>query len=243
MLDNISDGRLTLGLGLGYVEKEFEAFGVPMNERAGRLIETLRFLDRFLSADEPIDFECPFFEVSDWQPIPQPIQEPRPPLWVGGWGEKQLERSLKFGDAWVPGVVADLEGVAARKETQRAFAESAGVNWETIPHPLMREAVIGETDAEVRERREYLHRTYVDEYSGEFDHHLLSGDDVTDFEQLASDRFLYGTPDGVVAQIESMRERFPLDQLALRFHHSGMPKDHVEEQIRLFGDEVIPAID
>ncbi|MFB6312034.1 MAG: LLM class flavin-dependent oxidoreductase [Salinirussus sp.] len=243
MVDMISNGRLTLGVGLGYVQKEFDAFGVPMDERAGRLIETLRFLDRFLTADEPIDFECPFFTFEDWQPLPSPVQEPRPPLWVGGWGEKQLSRSVKFGDAWVPGVVADIDGVAQRKQTQREFAEEAGIDWDEIDHPLMREAVIGETDAEVTERLEYLHRTYVDEYGGEFDHHLLAGDDVTDFEELATDRFLWGTPAQIIEQIEDMRERIPVDQLALRFHHSGMPLDLVEDQIRLFGDEVLPAFE
>jgi len=156
MLDVISDGRLTLGVGLGYVEKEFDAFGVPMDERAGRMIEGLRFLDRFLAAEEPISFECPFFSVEDWQPLPETVQDPRPPLWVGGWGDKQIARSVRFGDTWVPGVVADLEAVQVRKEKQRKHVEESGQNWDEIEHPLMREAVIGETEAEVLERKEYL---------------------------------------------------------------------------------------
>lgn len=242
MLDVISDGRLTLGVGLGYVEKEFEAFDVPMDERAGWMIEGLRFLDEFLSAseDESITFECPFFSVEDWQPLPETIQDPRPSLWVGGWGDKQLQRSVSFSDAWVPGVVADLEAVEVRKEKQRRMVEDSEQDWGEIDHPLMREAVIGETEDVVRERKEYLHRTYVDEYGGEFSHPLMSADTVRDFEELADDRFVYGTPEQIVEQIEDMQDRFALDHLALRFHHSGMPKDLVEEQIRLFGEEVVP---
>ena len=243
MLDNISDGRLTLGVGLGYVEKEFEAFGVPMDERAGRLIEGIQFIDEFLSSEEPISYECPFFEVEDWQPLPQTIQKPRPPLWIGGWGDRQLSRSVKFSDAWVPGVVADLEAVEVRKEKQREMVEDSDQDWESMDHPLMREAVIAETEAEVMERKEYVHRTYLDEYGGEFSHPLMTADSVEDFEELADDRFVYGTPEQVVEQIEEMRERFPLNQLTLRFHHSGMPKDMVEDQIRLFGEEVIPQFD
>ncbi|SEW31299.1 LLM class flavin-dependent oxidoreductase [Natrinema salifodinae] len=240
MLDNISNGRLTLGVGLGYVEEEFEAFDVPMDERAGRMIEGLRFLDEFLSSDEPISFKCPFFEVEDWQPLPSTVQEPRPDLWVGGWGDKQIARSVKFSDAWVPGVVADLGIVEDRKEEQREHIEDSDQNWDEIEHPLMREAVIAETEEEVMERKEYVHRTYVDEYGGEFSHPLMTADSVEDFEELADDRFIYGTPEQIVEQIESIRERFPLDHLTLRFHHSGMPKDLVEDQIRLFGEEVIP---
>ena len=243
MLDNISDGRLTLGVGLGYVEKEFEAFGVPMDERAGRMIEGLRFLDEFLTSEEPISFECPFFEVEDWQPLPKTVQQPRPTLWVGGWGDRQINRSVTFSDAWVPGVVADLEAVETRKQKQREMIEESDQDWDELDHPLMREAVIAETEEEVQERKEYLHTTYVDEYGGEFSHPLMTADSVEDFEELADDRFIYGTPEQVIEQIEDMQERFALDQLALRFHHSGMPKDLVEKQVRLFGEEVIPAFE
>ncbi|MFB6201047.1 MAG: LLM class flavin-dependent oxidoreductase [Halorhabdus sp.] len=245
MLDNISDGRLTLGVGLGYVEEEFAAFDVPMDERAGRLIEGLRFLDEFFSAgpDETVDFDCPFFSVADWQPLPDTVQEPRPPLWVGGWGDKMVERSVKFGDAWVPGVVADLETVADRKHLQREVADDRGADYASMDHPLMREAVIAETESELESRRQYLHQTYLEEYGGEFSHPLMTADSVADFEALADDRFVYGTPDQIIEQIEAMRDRFPLDHLALRFHHSGMPKDLVEDQIRLFGQEVLPAFE
>ncbi|MFC6825148.1 LLM class flavin-dependent oxidoreductase [Halopelagius fulvigenes] len=243
MLDNISDGRLTLGVGLGYVEKEFDAFDVPMDERAGRMIEGIQFIDEFLSSDEPISFECPFFEVEDWQPLPQTVQSPRPPLWIGGWGDKQIARSVKFSDAWVPGVVADLATVEDRKRLQREHVKNSDQDWESMDHPLMREAVIAETEEEVMKRKEYLHRTYIDEYGGEFSHPLMTADSVEDFEELADDRFIYGTPEQIIEQIESMRERFPLNQLTLRFHHSGMPKDLVEDQIRLFGEEVIPAFE
>lgn len=243
MLDLISDGRLTLGVGLGYVQKEFDAFGVPMDERAGRMIEGLKFLDTFFTADGPISFDCPFFSVEDWEPLPETVQQPRPSLWVGGWGDKQIARSVRFSDAWVPGVVADLQAVEDRKAKQRTHVEKTDTAWDDIEHPLMREAVIGETEAEVEQRRQYLHRTYVDEYGGEFSHPLMTADAVEDFEALADDRFIYGTPDQVVEQIEDMRDRFPLDHLALRFHHSGMPTDLVEEQLQLFGEEVIPAFE
>lgn len=243
MLDLISNGRVTLGVGLGYVKKEFEAFGVPMDERAGRMIEGLRFLDAFLTAPagETISFECPFFSVEDWQPLPDAVQDPRPPLWVGGWGEKQLQRSVKFGDAWVPGVVVDNEGVAVRKEEQRRLLERAGGSWEEIDHPLMRDAVIADTREEALSLgEEYLYRSYVDEYGGDFEHPYVSNEELRDFETLAEDRFLVGSPAEVTAQIEDLRERMALDHLAVRFHHSGMPSSLVKEQIELFGDEVVP---
>ncbi|WP_435320997.1 LLM class flavin-dependent oxidoreductase [Haloarchaeobius sp. TZWSO28] len=241
MLDNISGGRLTLGVGLGYVEEEFDAFNVPMDERAGRMIEGIRFIEEFFEADEPLTFECPFFSVEDWEPLPDTISDPRPKLWIGGWGPKQISRSVKFSDAWVPGVVADLGIVEDRKKKQKEHVENTDQNWDEMDHPLMRECVIAETEEEVMERKQYLHTTYLDEYGGEFSHPLMTADSVEDFHELADDRFIYGTPEQIIEQIEDMQDRFELNQLALRFHHSGMPKDLVEDQIRLFGEEVIPA--
>lgn len=93
------------------------------------------------------------------------------------------------------------------------------------------------------ERKEYLHTTYVDEDGGEFSHPLMNADSVEVFEELADDRFIYGTPEQVIEQIEAIQERFPLNELTLRFHHSGMPQNLVEKQIHLFGEEVIPAFE
>jgi alkanesulfonate monooxygenase SsuD/methylene tetrahydromethanopterin reductase-like flavin-dependent oxidoreductase (luciferase family) len=245
MLDLMSEGNVTLGVGLGYVQKEFDAFQVPMDERAGRMIEGLRFLDEFLSAgaEETVDFSCPFFEVEDWHPLPETVQDPRPPLWVGGWGDRQLERSVKFGDTWVPGVVVDNAGVEERWPKCRAFAEKHGRDFDAMEHPLMREAVIAPTREEAVELgKEYLYRTYLDEYGGEFEHPYVAQEELESFEKLFGERAIYGSPAEVAEQIEDLKERFPLDHLALRFHHSGMPTDIVQEQIELFGDEVIPAV-
>jgi len=241
MLDLISHGRVTLGVGLGYVEEEFDAFGVPMDERAGRLIEGTRFLDQFLSADGPIDFDCPFFSVEEWQPLPDPVQEPRPPIWMGGWGRRQLRRSVQYADTWMPGVVVDNAGVEERWKTVEANAEELERDFDGLEHPLMRDAVIAPTHEEAVERgKQYLYQSYLDEYGGDFEHPYVGDDELETFERLADDRFLYGSPAEVAAQIEDLRERFPLDHLAVRFHHSGMPADLVRDQIELFGDEVVP---
>jgi alkanesulfonate monooxygenase SsuD/methylene tetrahydromethanopterin reductase-like flavin-dependent oxidoreductase (luciferase family) len=240
MLDLMSGGNMTLGVGLGYVEKEFDAFGVPMDERAGRLIEGCKFLDRFLSSADPIDFDSPFFSVEDWQPLPETVQDPRPPLWIGGWGDRQLQRSVRFADTWVPGVVVDNAGVEERWPKVEEYADAEGRDFGSMAHPLMREAVVAEThEAAVERGKEYLYRTYLDEYGGEFEHPYVASEELETFERLAEDRFLVGTPAEVAAQIEDLRERMPLDHLALRFHHSGMPGELVREQIELFGDEVV----
>lgn len=242
MVDQMSDGRLTLGLALGYVPEEFDAFGISMEDRAGRLIEGVRFLDEYLSATGPFTFESPFWSVEDWQPLPQSVQEPRPPLWVAGWGDKAIERAVRFGDTWLPGFVADTEGLATRQATHRAVVAEHGGDWDRIDHPIMREAVIAQTREKALELGEqYLYRSYREEYgTDDWSHPLISRNEFHDFERLAADRFLLGTPADVAADIDDLCDRLAIDHLALRFHHSGMPSDVLTDQLALFGDEVIP---
>ncbi|MFB6311651.1 MAG: LLM class flavin-dependent oxidoreductase [Salinirussus sp.] len=242
IVDQLSDGGLTLGAAMGYVPKEFDAFGVDLADRAGRLIEGLDFLDTYFTADGPFTFDSPYVSVEDWRPLPQPVQRPRPPLWVGGWGEKAIERGVKFGDAWLPGMVATNEAVEERKEYQARYADRLGVTIDAHPH--MRECVIAETSEAAQERgQKYLHENYRREYgSEEWAHPLISADVVEDFTTLAEDRFLVGTPVEIVEQVEAMTERMPVTHLGVRLHHSGMPADVLREQIELFGDEVAPEL-
>jgi alkanesulfonate monooxygenase SsuD/methylene tetrahydromethanopterin reductase-like flavin-dependent oxidoreductase (luciferase family) len=244
MVDQLSDGGLTLGAAVGYVPKEFDAFGIDMDDRAGRLIEGMNFLDAYFTADGPFDFDSPFVSVEDWRPLPQAKQDPRPPLWVGGWGEKAIQRGVTFGDAWLPGMVADNEAVRERKETQAAYADEIGVDYDAMAHPHMREGIVAETKERAMELgREYLHDNYRQEYgSDDWEHPLVSSDAVQDFDTLVEDRFLVGTPADIVAEVESMAERMPMTHLGVRLHHSGMPTDVLREQIELFGDEVAPAL-
>lgn len=245
VFDRISEGRFVLGTAIGYVEAEFEAYGIDMDERAGRYVEGMRLLDKYLSADGPIDHDGEFWSLEDWQPVPPSYQDPRPPLWVGGWGDLALKRSLALGDAWVPGATADLDGLLERKEKLRQFARNSNHEYEGREQPLMREAAIAETHEEAVELgRKYLHRAYTEEYgTDEWSHPFITQEEVDDFETLADERFLVGTPDEIIEQIDTYRDAFGMTELACRFHFPGMDHETVLKQIELFGSEVIPSFE
>lgn len=243
VFDHISEGRFIFGCGFGYVQEEFDAYGIPMEDRAGRFVEGMRLLDKYLSSEDPISFDGKMFELEDWQPIPTSYQDPRPPLWVGGWGDKQIERSVTLGEAWVPGGTADLDGLVTRKEKLEGFCEDHGEDYDEREQPLMREAVIAETTEEAMElASKTLKRTYVEEYgSDDWSHPFITQEEAQDFEKLVEDRFMVGSPDDLIEQIEKFEEHFEMDSIGLRFHHPGMKHETVQEQIELFGEEVIPS--
>ena len=102
-LDQISDGRLELGIGSGSIEDEHLRTGLPwgsFRERSERLGETLEILTQAF-ANQIVDFEGRHYAVRDMPIVPGPVQRPRPPIVVGGVGEKYtLPLVARFADVW-----------------------------------------------------------------------------------------------------------------------------------------------
>ena len=88
-LDRLSDGRLVLGVGAGWLESEFAAVGVPYRQRGRRTDEAIAML-KSLCAEDGGEF------------LPKPVQRPHPPLWIGGRSGAAVRRAARFGDAWHP---------------------------------------------------------------------------------------------------------------------------------------------
>jgi probable F420-dependent oxidoreductase len=88
-LDRLSEGRLVLGVGVGWLEAEFAAVGVPYRERGRRTDEAIAVLKAAWGPDTA-DF------------LPKPVQQPHPPLWIGGRSEAAVRRAARAGDAWHP---------------------------------------------------------------------------------------------------------------------------------------------
>ncbi len=108
-LDRISGGRLTLGLGVGTLEEEFNLLGAPFAGRGGRADDALAALRASLSRREP-SHSGPHYEYVGLVVEPHAVQD-RVPLWIGGQGERSLRRALELGDGWVP--FGPLDALAA----------------------------------------------------------------------------------------------------------------------------------
>jgi probable F420-dependent oxidoreductase len=110
-IDRLSDGRLVLGVGVGWLESEFAALGVPYRQRGRRTDEAIAML-KTLCGDDSADF------------LPKPVQRPHPPLWIGGRSDAALRRAARSGDAWHPShlTVEELRGQIPelRSECERA---------------------------------------------------------------------------------------------------------------------------
>jgi alkanesulfonate monooxygenase SsuD/methylene tetrahydromethanopterin reductase-like flavin-dependent oxidoreductase (luciferase family) len=98
-VDEVSGGRLVLGLGAGWNETEFRAFGYPFDHRISRFEEAFTIV-RTLLREGSIDFDGRFFQARDCVLLPTPARPGGPPLMVGSIGPRMLEITLPHVDAW-----------------------------------------------------------------------------------------------------------------------------------------------
>ncbi len=101
-IDVLSEGRLTVGIGAGWLKAEFDAVvTTPFAERGAVTDEYLEAF-RALWTQEHARFEGRYTRFSDLVFLPRPAQQPHPPIWVGGESGPSLRRAARFGDAWYP---------------------------------------------------------------------------------------------------------------------------------------------
>jgi probable F420-dependent oxidoreductase len=102
-LDVLSGGRAILGIGVGWLAEEFEALGIPFEERAARTSEAVRAI-RSLWKPEPEPFAGKFYRWPPLESHPKPVQQPGVPIVVGGHTEIAAKRAARYGDGFFPGI-------------------------------------------------------------------------------------------------------------------------------------------
>jgi len=100
--DVLSGGRLILGIGVGWMEEEFAALGVPpFNERGAVTDEYIAACKELWTSDDP-RFDGKYVKFRDIAFAPKPIQKPYPPIWIGGESKAALRRTVRAADGWFP---------------------------------------------------------------------------------------------------------------------------------------------
>ncbi len=130
--DVLSNGRVIVGCGAGWMKEEFEAVGAPAFEERGRVTdEYIAAFKELWTKDYPefhgkhVDFKGVLF-------APKPIKKPHPPIWIGGESDAAMRRAIRLGDAWYPGSsnpanrLDTAERVAAGIKAFQGMAEKAG---------------------------------------------------------------------------------------------------------------------
>jgi probable F420-dependent oxidoreductase len=130
-LDTVSGGRLSVGLGIGWLPEEYTCAGVPFARRGARMEEYLRCLQALWTQD-PVEFAGEFYTVPRSHAGPRPVQRPHPPLLLGGTAEAALRRAGRLAQGWIGSSRHDLSRIGACAEVVRAGARHAGRDPDTM---------------------------------------------------------------------------------------------------------------
>lgn len=127
-IDCLSRGRLIFGAGVGYHIDYFRHFGVPFEKRGRRFEETLEVIEGCWT-QETFSYKGEFFQYDGVKMSPKPYQRPRPPIWIGAFADKALERALRW-DGWCLWFPPNVRELKPKVEAMREKADKLGKkNW------------------------------------------------------------------------------------------------------------------
>lgn len=229
-LQHLSSRRVTLGMGTGYVASEFEAVGVPMEERSARYLEGVELIRRLFHEDV-VTFDGEFYSVEEFRLEPDLGQPPR--ILAGGGGvdtddgrtvRRTVRERLQYADGWIAAPMP-MDALTADWNAFAADLESRGRDPGAVDRVALQYLHLVPGDDADRARREQ--RTVYGD---------LVGPDRP--VEHAMQNWLTGTVEDVTARLDEY-ERQGFDQVIL-YPAAHTPAD-VDRQLRLYRDRLLPA--
>jgi alkanesulfonate monooxygenase SsuD/methylene tetrahydromethanopterin reductase-like flavin-dependent oxidoreductase (luciferase family) len=251
VIDTIAKGRFILGAGLGLVQKEFDAFQIPLSDAASRFTESVEILKQAWTG-RPFSFTGRHFQFTDVMITPRPVRQPRPPIWIGAMSAITLKRAGRIGDGWISDPLHHFDVMKAWGDIYKTAAARHGNTRAEIA--LLRDAWVGESRAEIERvwwphiqayHLFYLHLGFFS--SGRFNSQWepwvkdVQSDAEWTFDRVAPNRLLCGTPGEVIAEIKRYEREIGCHYMILILRHpTGPSHQETMKCIELFGRKVLP---
>ena len=241
-LDVLARGNFIFGVGLGYRDVEFDAFGVPKGQRAKRFVEYLDLVKR-LWTEESVTHHSETCHLDNVHMNLRPVQRPYPPIWIAANNDRAIDRAAHMSDAWMINPHSTIQTIRRHMALYRnALAASGKPDPEELP-------VIKEVFC-AKDRKTALEMAgpYL---AGKYQAYAKWGQDKVmpesetfdqEFESLITDRFIVGSPESCYEQLRPYWEEFGVNHLLIRTHWAGMPLSTALHSIRMISDELLPAL-
>jgi alkanesulfonate monooxygenase len=217
-MDLLSDGRLIMGMASGWYKREFDAVGVPFEQRGKIMDENLDILTRFWTEDM-VKGEWTHHKIPAGVMFPKPKQKPRPPILIGGYVDRVLKRAATVGDGWLTYFYRP-ESFAKSWAKIRGFAKEGGKDPDTLLNAAQLPIMIGKSRAAIEaEMMEWLGKEW----------------DYASWSDSTKDSAILGTVDECVAQL---KEHIAAGVQKLIF----VPYKYQMDQIEIIAREIIPRL-
>jgi alkanesulfonate monooxygenase SsuD/methylene tetrahydromethanopterin reductase-like flavin-dependent oxidoreductase (luciferase family) len=239
VVDQISGGRLTVGLALGWREEEFRAFNIPTGERVGRTEELVEICRRAWSEDR-FSFKGKYFRFERVAVTPKPAH--RLPILMGGFAEASVRRAGRLGDGFLASR-GSLSSFTKLVEMFDTGAREAGRDPAELQVGFLKNVFAtkdGKVPDEIWNAIWHQVGTYIaweNTDTPEAAYKLPPLD-----RSIVADRTIMGTPQQVVEQLTPWIEKFASRNLrpVFRLHYPGMTRAQAQPAIELFASEVMP---
>jgi probable F420-dependent oxidoreductase len=217
-LDQISSGRLILGVASGWYEREFEAVGVSFKDRGRIFLRNLDILERFWT-EQRVTGEADGMAFKNAVMLPRPVQHPRPVLLIGGYVDKVLRRVATRSDGWLT-YFYTADSFVRAWDRIRTFAAEAGRDPDSLTNVSQLPICIDETyEAADRKIREFLDRYF----------------DMAPWSESTAESSIRGTPDQCAEQLAE-HVRAGVRHIAL------VPWNYHPEQVERIAAELVPML-
>lgn len=239
-LDAMTNGRAILGVGMGYREVEFSAFGINPKERVGRVYESLDLIKRLWTQEE-VEFNGKYFQVPKVIPTAKPVQQPHPPIWIGVTSDAPVRRVAKNGYTWLMACGKDLKTLAMQSTIYKDTLLEHGHSLPAI-RPMRTDVYLSEDSSLAWKEAEPL-LTSHDGVLNQWRQDLSSTNEAADIgflEYISQKNNAVGTPDEVIKKLEMCERLLGVNFMDVRLHYVGMSIEEKVRQLRLFGEGVIP---
>ena len=217
-MDQLSNGRLILGMASGWYEREFDAVGVPYKKRGKIMDENLEILSRLWEEDS-VSGEIGPYNMRSSVMFPKPAQQPRPPVLIGGYVDRVLKRAAVNGDGWLTYFYTP-EGFTRSWNKIIGFAEEAGKDPATLLNCNQLPIMVGDSRSAVEApMNEWLHSEW----------------DFASWSESTVDSAIMGTVNDCVEQLQA---HLDVGVQKLIF----VPYKYEPDQVEVIAKEIIPRL-
>jgi len=250
LVDQISNGRLVVGIGTGYQGYEFDHFGIDLEERVERSLEMADIIEHFV-ASETFSYSGKHYMLKEMPICTRMLNGRRPDIYVAGAQPELVERAAR--DGWIPFVTVGAQGsdaLARQRQYYEGIFAKAGRDSRAMPFAVQRYIHVTDSRAEARDAAERI--LYVNRlaFSMRFNYQELEGaqlkpipykDEPTP-EQII-DNVIIGSPEHCAARIVAEAQKVRMSDLSCFMQFGGMEGRRALRSLERFGAEVVPLLE
>ena len=235
-MDAVTGGRAIMGLGIGYSQDEFDAFGIDRTTRTERFEESAEVI-RALWTGQPLTHNGRFYHLDNVEVSTLPVQQPHPPIWVGAQVEASVRRAARVGDAWY---AAPFPTHRELIDLYQAYLEerTAHGNRAFTAIPVRREVDIADSPAEA----EAAVSAGASSRYGTYRSWGLELDDGLGHRDWLDNRFVLGSPSDVAEGLAHLMAQVEHSHFIYKPQWPGYDHAHAMAQLERFGAEVVPLL-